>query len=172
MAAVWAPRHRVPHQPEARPGAGISGGRSDVEVSGAMPMTNKSGQPIRGELPDTLQRSSKSAQRTFAKAHDSAAEQYGDGRRAHQTAYAALKRTHQKVGDHWEQKDGVGPSDRQARGGKNTNRPTAGGVDANASKDELYEQAQRLDISGRSSMTKHELVEALRKASRKATKKS
>jgi hypothetical protein len=33
------------------------------------------------------------------------------------------------------------------------------------SRDELYERAQRREISGRSSMTKAELIEALREAS-------
>jgi cation transport regulator ChaB len=143
-----------------------------VEVNDDMPKMTKSDRPIREELPDTLKRSPKSAQRTFAKAHDSAAEEYGEGRRAHQTAYATLKRTHEKVGDHWEQKDGSGPSDAQARGGRSTNRETAGGVDANASKEHLYELAQKRDIKGRSSMSKPELVDALRKDSRRSTKGS
>jgi hypothetical protein len=56
-----------------------------------MPMMTKSGSVRKGELPSTLQRSPAKAQRTFAEAHDSAAEQYGEGRRAHQTAYGALK---------------------------------------------------------------------------------
>ena len=38
-------------------------------------------------------------------------------------------------------------------------------VDENSSKAELYEVAQRLDIEGRSKMTKAELLEAIRKAS-------
>ena len=46
---------------------------------------------------------------------------------------------------------------------------SAGGVDANASKDELYRQARQLDVRGRSSMSKKELVEALRKASERET---
>ena len=37
-------------------------------------------------------------------------------------------------------------------------------MDANACKKHLYELATRLDIKGRSSMTKAELVEALQKA--------
>jgi len=41
---------------------------------------------------------------------------------------------------------------------------TAGGVDANASKAHLYELAQRLDVPGRSQMSKDELVEALQRA--------
>ena len=69
-----------------------------------VPKTTSTGKARKSELPSTLQRSDAKAQRTFAKAHDSAAEEYGEGRRAHQTAYAALKRTHKKVGDHWEPK--------------------------------------------------------------------
>jgi hypothetical protein len=47
-----------------------------------MPKTNKQGKPKENELPGTLKRSPKKAQKTFAKAHDSAADQYGDGERA------------------------------------------------------------------------------------------
>jgi hypothetical protein len=130
---------------------------------------NKNGKPKKSELPSTVARSGKKARRTFAKAHDSAAEQYGEGRRAMQAAYAALKRTHEKIGDHWEKKDSPGPSDAQAEGGKDTDRLTAGGVNANASKKHLYEVAKRLDIDGRSTMSKSELVKAIQKANRKAT---
>ncbi|GAA1932814.1 hypothetical protein GCM10009689_10450 [Brevibacterium antiquum] len=87
-------------------------------------------------------------------------------------AYDALKHTHEKVGDRWEPKSSPGPSDSQAKGGKNTDRPTAGGVDANATKDHLYQQASKLKIPGRSSMTKKELVEALERESSQRTKKS
>lgn len=129
-----------------------------------MARTTKSGQAKQSELPSTLQRSDDKAQRTYAKTLDSAEEQYGDGERAHRVAFSALKHTHEKVGDHWEPKEEYGPSDAQAEGGQDTNRPTAGGVDANASKKHLYELAGRLDIKGRSRMTKAELVEALQKA--------
>jgi cation transport regulator ChaB len=47
-----------------------------------MPKTTKQGQPKRSELPGTLKRSSAKAQRTFAKAHDSALDEYGDEERA------------------------------------------------------------------------------------------
>jgi cation transport regulator ChaB len=134
-----------------------------------MPMTTKQGQVRKSELPSTVRRSHAKAQRTFAKAHDSAAEQYGEGERAHRVAYSALKHTHEKVGDHWEAKEGKGPSDRQAEGGRDTARPTAGGVDANASKEHLYKVARELEIPGRSSMTKDELVEAIQKANRRHT---
>jgi cation transport regulator ChaB len=56
------------------------------------------------DLPGTLQRSPKKAQRTYAKALDSAHEQCDDEQRAHQVAYAALKHSFEKVGDHWEPK--------------------------------------------------------------------
>jgi cation transport regulator ChaB len=134
-----------------------------------MPKTGKSGKPKEEELPSTLQRSGEKAQRTFAKAHDSAAEQYGDEQRANQVAYSALKHTHEKVGDHWEPKEEKGPSDAQAEGGRDTSRPTAGGVDANASKEHLYELATRLEVPGRSRMTKEQLVTALQKANDRET---
>ncbi|HEU0090056.1 MAG TPA: ChaB family protein [Pseudonocardiaceae bacterium] len=129
--------------------------------------------PANDEMPSTLQRSSEKAQRTWAKAHDSAVQTYGEGERAHRTAYSALKHTHHKVGDHWEAKDEPGPSDSRAtHGGPNPGGETAGGVDANASKSELYEQARRLGVRGRSSMTKDELVDALRKASDRKTRQA
>ncbi|WEV79095.1 ChaB family protein [Janibacter cremeus] len=133
-----------------------------------MPMT-KNGKVIEDELPSTIQRSDEKAKETFAKAHDSAVEEYGDGQRAHQTAYAALKHTHEKVGDHWEPKDHKGPSDEQAAGGRDTDRETAEGVDANATKEHLYDIAQELDIEGRSDMDKDELIEAIKKANRRKT---
>lgn len=137
-----------------------------------MPKTTKTGKPKVSELPSTLEKSSKKAQRTFAKAYDSAIDQYGDEKRAHQVAYDALKHSYEKIGDKWEAKASSGPSDAQSSGGKNTDRTTAGGVDANASKDHLYEQAKKLGISGRSSMTKNELIDALEKESKRKTKQN
>ncbi|MBA2561046.1 MAG: ChaB family protein [Propionibacteriales bacterium] len=137
-----------------------------------MPKTTKQGKPKQSELPSTLRRSDDKAQRTFAKAHDSAAEQYDDEERANRVAFSALKHTHEKVGDHWEPKVEKGPSDPQAEGGVDTNRPTAGGVDANASKSHLQHLARRLDIAGRSKMSKAELVEAIQKANDRATRRA
>ena len=137
-----------------------------------MPKTTKSGNAKESELPSTLQRSGEKAQRTFAKTYDSAEEEYDDEQRAHQVAFASLKHTHEKVGDHWEPKEESGPSDAQAEGGKNTNRSTAGGVDANATKTHLYELATRLEIAGRSNMTKDQLIEALQKANDSASAKA
>jgi len=134
-----------------------------------MPKTTKSGAAKKSELPSTLQKSSAKAQRTFAKAHDSAAEQYGEGERAHRVAYDALKHSFERVGDHWEAKAEKGPSDSRARsGGPNPTGQSAEGVDANASKKHLAELARRLDISGRSTMSKDELVTAIKKANRSA----
>ena len=130
-----------------------------------MPKTTKQGKPKKDELPGTLKRSPVKAQRTFAKTHDAAAEEYGDGERAHRTAYAAVKHSFEKVGDHWEAKDEKGPSDPHSRrsgaaarrGGK-----TYGGVDViGNSKDELYQRAKKAGIPGRSRMSKTELAEAI-----------
>ena len=134
-----------------------------------MPKTTRSGQPKQDELPSTLQRSPDKAQRTYAKTYDSAAETYGDGERAARTAFSAVKHSFEKVGDHWEPKQEKGPSDDRAAGGADTPAETAGGVDANASKKHLYELAQRLDVPGRSSMSKDQLVAAIDKANRRAT---
>jgi len=56
-----------------------------------MPKITSSGKPRTEELPGTLQRSPEKAQRTFAKAHDSAVETYGEGEQAHRVAYGAVK---------------------------------------------------------------------------------
>jgi hypothetical protein len=136
-----------------------------------MPKTTKTGTPKKSELPGPLQRSPAKAQRTWAKAHDQAAEQYGEGERAHRTAYAALKHAFEKVGDHWEPKDGRGPSDPQARlstpRSRAQPRRTAGGVDVEGhSKRELMERARKLGVAGRSKMSKVELGQAIARKQR------
>jgi cation transport regulator ChaB len=133
-----------------------------------MPKTTKGGEAKKSELPSTLRRSNAKAQRTFAKAHDSAAEEYGSEERAHRVAYAAVKHSFEKIGDHWEPKEEKGPSDKLAEGGGLHNTgPSAEGVDANASKKHLLDVARRLDVRGRSTMTKSELVEAIKKHNRR-----
>lgn len=135
-----------------------------------MPKTTSGGKPKPSELPSTLRRSPAKAQRTFAKAHDSAAEEYGEGRRAMQTAYGALKHSFEKVGDHWERKAKKGPSDEQsAKGGAGSKRQYRSdeGVDANASKSHLYDLAKRLGVQGRSTMNKRELVSAIKRENRR-----
>jgi cation transport regulator ChaB len=139
-----------------------------------MPKTTKAGTARQSELPSTLQRSDTKAQQTFAKVHDSAEQTYHDEQRANRTAWAAVKHTHEKVGDHWEPKeDGrKGPSDEQAEGGADTDRRTRGGVDAHATKAHLMDLARRLDVPGRSRMDKAELVEALEKANARETRRA
>src|SRR4051794_25757405 len=139
-----------------------------------MPAMSKNGKPRKEELPSTIARSGLKAQKTFAETHDSAVDQYGDGERAHRTAFSALKHTHEKVGDHWEPKSAgrKGPSDAKAAGGRNTKADTKGGVDANAPKTHLMELAKRADIPGRSRMTKPQLVDALQKSNNRETAKA
>ena len=129
-----------------------------------MPKTTARGTAKQSELPDTLKRSSAKAQRTFAKAHDAAAREYGDAERAHRVAFAALKHSFEKVGDRWVAKDRKGPSDPRAKSGRARRNvgKTYGGVDYEGhTKDELYARARKLDVAGRSRMTKGELAEAI-----------
>ena len=131
-----------------------------------MPKMTSGNTPKKSELPDTLKRSPKKAQRTFAKAHDAAVEQYGEGERAHRTAFAALKHSYEKVGDRWEPKDEKGPSDPRSKKSTAEKRrgvgETYGGVDAEGNtKEELYERAKRLGVEGRSKMSKRELAKAI-----------
>ena len=119
------------------------------------------------DLPGTLKRSPAKAQRTYAETLDSAEDTYdGDEARAHRTAWAAVKHSFEKKGDHWEAKDEKGPSDAQAkqsgREARDHPKPTAGGVDVEGNtKAELYERAKAAGVKHRSSMTKQELGQAI-----------
>jgi len=120
------------------------------------------------DVPDTIERSPKKVQDTYEKTLDSAHEQYSSEERAHRTAWAAVKHVAEKTGDHWELKDEPGPSDPQSKqsGRQARDHPKAryGGVDVEGNtKDELYKRAKKLDIEGRSNMTKGELAEAIAK---------
>ena len=125
-------------------------------------------------LPGTLKRSSAKAQATYVHTLESAEEVHGDGEAAHRIAFGSLKHSFEKVGDHWEAKDEPGPSDEQdaKRGAAAlaSTTPTAGGVNANASKVHLFDLARRLGIRGRSRMNKDELVAAIDRANRAATR--
>ncbi|GAB3657026.1 ChaB family protein [Ramlibacter alkalitolerans] len=120
------------------------------------------------DMPSTLERSPKKAQRTYAETLKHAEAEYGKGERASRTAYASLKHSFEKVGDHWEAKDHKGPSDprstrttKEKRAGKGE---TFGGVDAiGHTRQELYERARQLDVPGRSSMDKKALARAIAK---------
>ena len=118
------------------------------------------------DLPGTLKRSPAKARRTYRKTHDSAVETYGEGERAHRTAFSAVKHSFEKKGDHWEPKKRKGPSDPQAaksgRAARKGSGKTYDGVDAAGnSKQELYERARKLGVKGRSRMSKAELAEAI-----------
>jgi hypothetical protein len=130
----------------------------------------------RDRLPSTLARSDEKAQETFVRTKESAEATYEDSGAAARVAYASLKHGYEKVGDHWEPKDHKGPSDDQSARHDRAKvaRPsaTAGGVDAHATKAHLLEVARRLDVAGRSSMRKAELVEAIERANRAATRRS
>jgi len=129
-----------------------------------MPKTTSGGKPKKDELPGTVQRSPAKAQRTFAKTHDHAVEEYGEGERAHRVAYSALKHSFEKRGDHWEPKDRKGPSDPRAKNprARENRGQSYGGVDAvGNTKKELMERAKRLEIRGRSRMNKGQLAQAI-----------
>lgn len=125
-------------------------------------------------LPSTLERSDAHAQETYVRALESAEQvrgHEGDEAYAHRVAFAAVKRGYEKVGDHWEPKPGgTGPSDARAeRGGPGTAGATAGGVDANATKAHLLDLAKQAGISGRTRMSKDDLVDALDRHNRRET---
>jgi hypothetical protein len=65
--------------------------------------------PSNVRIPSTLQRSPKEAQRIYAETLAAAESEYGPGERAARTAYASLKHSFAKVGDHWEPKAQKGP---------------------------------------------------------------
>jgi cation transport regulator ChaB len=128
------------------------------------------------DLPGTLRRSEEHAQAIFTETLNSAERTYGPGERARRTAFASLKHSYEKVGDHWEPKERRGPSDQQAaRGAPDARaaRPTAGGVDVEGhSRDELYDRAKKLGVKGASRMKKADLAEAIDKANRRETAKA
>lgn len=138
-----------------------------------MPDKHEQAEQMRENVPSTIVRSDDKAVRTYKETLESAEDSYGDGERAHRTAYASLKHTHEKVGDHWEPKEHKGPSDPQAEQGipasRDRARPTAQGVDANASKGHLDEVARRVGIDDPQNMNKGELVNAIEKANARAT---
>jgi cation transport regulator ChaB len=128
----------------------------------------------RERLPSTLKRSPEKAQRTYLETLESAEKTYdGDEERAHRAAFAAVKHSFEKVGDHWEPKEHKGPSDARAELGGQAALAGQGetheGVDANASKAHLLDVARKLDIPGRSKMSKDELVDAIERANRRET---
>jgi cation transport regulator ChaB len=128
-------------------------------------MPSRSGE----ELPRTLKRSPPKAQRTWKKTHDRAVEQYGEGERAHRTAFAALKRGFEKVQDQWAPKKHPGrPSDPRSKKSTAAKRrgegETFGGVDLYGhTKAELVARARDIGLTGATRMDKRELARAIAK---------
>ena len=141
-----------------------------------MPDDHDEAEAMRADVPSTIARSDDKAVRTYKKTLESAEDSYGDGERAHRTAFSALKHTHEKVGDHWEPKERNGPSDphaeRRTPESRTDDHPTAQGVDANASKKHLVELADRLGLDLPKRSTKAELVEAIQRANARETAKA
>jgi cation transport regulator ChaB len=171
-----APRRSAPEAPAPAPAGRAPAVRRPASgpAPKPRPAVRRSGleagsSPTGADLPSTVERSDQHAQATWSAVHDAAVDQYGEGERAHRTAFAALKNTYEKVGDHWEAKAESGPSDSRAASPGRHQGTTAGGVDATASRAHLYRLAQRLDIPGRSRMTRDELVQALQGANDQAT---
>src|SRR5690348_6965478 len=130
--------------------------------------------PARKELPQMLLRSPRKAQDAWMKTHDSTVEQYGEGQRAHRTAFASLKHSFEKIGDHWSPKRHKSPSDAQAapHGLLSRNNPKVTAVDTAKSRNELMNEARSLGIQSYSSMRKPELVDAIDRANKRKTAKA
>jgi cation transport regulator ChaB len=138
-----------------------------------MPAKGKDGEFA--PLPSTLERSPKKAQHTYEKTLESAETTYGgDEERAHRAAWASVKHSFEKVGDHWEPKDHKGPSDpRAAQHGPNAKGPSYGGVDVEGkTKDQLLAEARELGAHATTHMTKAELAAEIEKANRRADRKA
>jgi len=120
--------------------------------------------PAKKDLPSTLRKSPKKAQDTFSETLESAEDEYGKGERASRTAFASLKHSFEKQGDHWEPKAKKGPSDDRAATGGRTGGESAGGVDVKGhTKEELVARAKKAGVTGYSSMNKTELGQAIAK---------
>ncbi len=104
----------------------------------------------------------------LAKAHDSAVEEYGEG-----SEHTGSRTRRSSTASRRSATTGS----RRPRRGRRTHgraaearRPPAAplrGVDANASRRHLYDIARKLDIHGRSTMNKGELVDAIEKENRR-----
>ena len=114
--------------------------------------------PGKEAMPSTLRRSPRKAQEDLGRTHDAAAEQYGDGERAHRTAFASLKHSFEKGGDHWTPRTSEARPTR-GRPFREDRRPSARTWRdlwrrrlLGHTKDELYQRAKALGIRGRSQM--------------------
>ncbi len=138
-----------------------------------MPAKGKNGEYA--DLPSTLERSPKKAQDTYEKTLESAEKTYdGDEERAHRAAWASVKHSFEKVGDHWEPKDHKGPSDPHAEsGGPNAQGTSYRGVDVEGkTKDELLAEARELGAHVTTHMRKGEIAEEIGRANDRETRKA
>lgn len=130
-------------------------------------MPNKGKRGEYAELPSTLERSPKKAQDTYEKTLEHAEQTYDhDEERAHRVAWAAVKHSFERSGDHWEKKDENGPSDPRAeQSGPGASAPSYGGVDVEGkTKDELLDEARREGAHVTTHMKKAEVAAALEQA--------
>ena len=124
-------------------------------------------------LPSTLERSPKKARDTYGATLASAEKSYpNDEARAHRAAWAAVKHSFEKTGDHWEPKSEKGPSDpRAAEGGPDASGPSYGGIDVlGKTKAELTADARAAGVRVTARMTKPQIAEALERANTRATR--
>ncbi len=125
------------------------------------------------EMPETIKRSSRKAQRTWRETHDNAVREYGEGERAHRTAYAALMHSFEKRGDRWVPKKAKGPSD--PRSAQPTVKAIAGegkidgGLDYYGhTKRELIDIAREEGAKVSTHMTKDQIAEAIARRQKRA----
>jgi len=145
----------------------------DAGYADRMPEKGKNGEFA--PLPSTLERSPKKAQDVYEKTLESAEKTYdGDEARAHRAAWASVKHSFEKVGDHWEPKDERGPSDPRAEeGGPNASGPSYRGVDVEGkTKDELLDEARELGAHVTTHMKKAEVAEEIERANSRADRKA
>jgi hypothetical protein len=74
-----------------------------------VPKSSRPSLPRAGGLPGTLERSPEEARETFTRALASAVQASGEGDQALRAAYAELKRTFEKRGDHRIPKQALSP---------------------------------------------------------------
>ncbi len=123
-------------------------------------------------LPSTLERSPKKAQDTYEATLEAAETSYDhDEERAHRAAWASVKHSFEKVGDHWEPKEQRGPSDpRAASGGPNPSGESYHGVDVmGKTKDDLLAEARELGAHVTTHMRKDEIAHAIERENANAT---
>jgi cation transport regulator ChaB len=127
-------------------------------------MPTKSKKSSKGDIPSTLQRSPKKAQRTYEETLESAEKTYdGNEGRAHRAAWSAVKHSFEKEGDHWEPKSHKGPSDsRAASGGPNPKGKSYGGVDVEGKTTyQLMNEARKLGANVTTQMRNDEVAKAI-----------